>query len=1121
MADSILIIDSDGPFVQSARDAFTAIGIEVHVLDDASIDAVRRLRPTAMVLSVELAKGPVKGFSLCNRIRKDRVLRGIPILMTSAVSTPEALEKHAQTPDRADDYAIKPIDISDLVERVGRLIDAAPPLPEEGSGDLEEAPGNGAPPPIPKGGPPPMPGGPPPMPGPPPLKAASKPVEPARPPAKAAEVPGPPALPRATTGDLPRDVSKSTGDVPPLPKDAPKEGDLFPFTRYEEAFRQATAPEAEPALGRATPDERLNALRQIVKKYQGRERVLRTTWDEVMLRGQDLARQVATLVAGQHANEVRLEEVIRNRDATANRLKTVEGEFRAFQEEITRIFQEKDAEEGSKQEHVARIVEENATLQQQVREAHEALSDDQRRLTILQEEIEALEAEKAEVDAKRTELESSLASATTDLTDTKARLEMVETVARDRGEEIQTLRDQLDQLAFEKSTEHQRLEKEFDAKLDELREAHGGELAALEQNQAIELEAMRANHDEMLASVSADLEAKQAELDDERRIAGEKTRALESRVEELEAELEHTLDRNGEEVRGLKEQIEELSNANEMLHRDVEEMRARESELDRENGELTDQIQDLAKTLDAKRNRISELEAAVAELEEGIDGERASVASKVEALEQEIDAAQTELFERLADLDRFKKSSAHYEARTKDLETSLRLAEKGLAVVKAEADHAKEMFATADAERARLDDQAQSLEDQLARLEDKDRASEKMLEEERARFQRAEDLVKKAKEKLSAHVQEKQRLEQQIAELETELEEIEQRHAALEARAGEGDVRANELEASLEEALAAQAESDAMFESAKNARAELEARIEELESSLSHKEAELSDAYAEATTLKRKLEASSEEARGEIVALTEEVAHAEERLRAKDLEIEALRTSNEDAAADMGALKAETDSLRSAVAAAEQKISASEQDVKALEASEQALMKEVEDKSQKLYEAEAAIDQLSKDLERARAEGKAMAERRRLLEKAAWALELARRSMPESDVEVSVDAPQVFTGEVEPLDLDEAVDPNFVPPTQVRKMARMATSLGQENQNAAPFAALMQEIEATEMPGSEFDEKFASEETNTDNPRAPAKAPAPRPRGRRMLTEDDEPQEPGGVTEIIHLDELE
>ena len=321
-----------------------------------------------------------------------------------------------------------------------------------------------------------------------------------------------------------------------------------------------------------------------------------------------------------------------------------------------------------------------------------------------------------------------------------------------------------------------------------------------------------------------------------------------------------------------------------------------------------------------------------------------------------------------------------------------------------------------------------------------------------------------------------------------------------------------------------------MLESERSARAEIEAQTEAVQSELSRREAELSDAYSEATALKRKLE-----------ALTSQTAN-------KDAELEGLKRSIEDAGAQIGSLTADNDALQFELADTQERMEALERDAEALRSSEAALLEEIESKADRVQQLENLTSELKKELERALADVRTMHERQRLLRKAAGVLEMAKKSIPEHFLasEVMAEAavqdalkPQVYTGEVEPLDLSETVDPDYQPPTAVIRQAALASNLS-EADNAQPFAALMAEIQAAEAenPGG-FDEHFAAEPT-TENPRLPSgvtraaqQKSAGKPRNRprmggtlsapigRRTQEKEEEEEDGSVTEIIRLDKLE
>src|SRR5512135_857714 len=141
MPKKILLIESDAAFARQLSDALESKGFQTQVASDGKegLDAARDLRPEAIVLCVELPG--MSGYSICNRLKKDEELKGIPLIITSAEATPETFEQHKKLKARADDYLIKPFDPAALLQHIASLIELPPPpadAPGEGSvADLE------------------------------------------------------------------------------------------------------------------------------------------------------------------------------------------------------------------------------------------------------------------------------------------------------------------------------------------------------------------------------------------------------------------------------------------------------------------------------------------------------------------------------------------------------------------------------------------------------------------------------------------------------------------------------------------------------------------------------------------------------------------------------------------------------------------------------------------------------------------------------------------------------------------------------------------------------------------------------------------------------------------------
>jgi CheY-like chemotaxis protein len=125
----ILFIDAEQPFADQMVGSLKSKGFTVKLLDDGKdgLDYARDAKPDLIVLCVELPK--MSGYSICNKLKKDNDLKGIPLIITSKEATPETFAQHKKLKTRAEDYLIKPFADGELVEKIGALI----PLPAGGA----------------------------------------------------------------------------------------------------------------------------------------------------------------------------------------------------------------------------------------------------------------------------------------------------------------------------------------------------------------------------------------------------------------------------------------------------------------------------------------------------------------------------------------------------------------------------------------------------------------------------------------------------------------------------------------------------------------------------------------------------------------------------------------------------------------------------------------------------------------------------------------------------------------------------------------------------------------------------------------------------------------------------
>ncbi len=122
MSAKILLIESDAAIASELSRALEARGLEVRITGDGKegLELARDLRPDAVVLCVELPR--MSGYSVCQKLKKDEALRGIPVVLTSAEATAETFEAHRKLKARADDYLIKPYAPGALLSKLGALL---------------------------------------------------------------------------------------------------------------------------------------------------------------------------------------------------------------------------------------------------------------------------------------------------------------------------------------------------------------------------------------------------------------------------------------------------------------------------------------------------------------------------------------------------------------------------------------------------------------------------------------------------------------------------------------------------------------------------------------------------------------------------------------------------------------------------------------------------------------------------------------------------------------------------------------------------------------------------------------------------------------------------------------
>ena len=572
MNSSVLIIDGDPMFAENAQAALEEAGLTVFVRFEASLDDVRTLKPGVLMLSAELPRG--SGFGLCSRIRRDPSLKETAIFMTTSEATQEALVRHARSDEPANDYAHKGIPVQDLVDRVSRLLAQVPTLAPD---DQTPAPSTDRmtvfPPPLPR-------------------------------------------TDSTANGDRRRPASSIQGPV----SGGQQVLDLWPRDAFDSDFRQAIASTVErQPKSRATPEQRIAHLRQLVKVHEGREKAIRQLWDQMLSRGQELARRVVTLNAELAEHRAATEQLKAQQSAAQQQRDSVQSEFQTFEEEIRRIFSEKDREEKALQAELRTLKDERQKMKSALEAAQERKFDDERRLAFLQEELDSLTTDKEQSQQEATDAAGRTQKAEKQVKDLTARLETAEHVARERAEALERLQEELDQLTYDSETALAQNTTDLDAARSQLKaveDAHRAEVDSLTQQHRTEIETLTQQHVGQAGRFDKEIEQAKAKLRHLRGMAETSTRALveeRRKTKDARAEFEHALAVTKEEFeRKLDSAAQAAAVAEAELATIRTETTERRGELERTLASAQGQLLDTRATLDQERTAH---EAVVAELD--------------------------------------------------------------------------------------------------------------------------------------------------------------------------------------------------------------------------------------------------------------------------------------------------------------------------------------------------------------------------------------------------------------------------------------------------------------------------------------------------------------------------
>ena len=127
----VLIVDDDQDFANAISIVLTRHGHETRVEHNPSdaLGAMGRRRPDLAIVDLMFPEDAWAGVRLIRSVRHRHDLKGLPILILTAVNTTEPLgftrQVRTEHPLAATDLMQKPLDFDRLIEKVAQLLSGA------------------------------------------------------------------------------------------------------------------------------------------------------------------------------------------------------------------------------------------------------------------------------------------------------------------------------------------------------------------------------------------------------------------------------------------------------------------------------------------------------------------------------------------------------------------------------------------------------------------------------------------------------------------------------------------------------------------------------------------------------------------------------------------------------------------------------------------------------------------------------------------------------------------------------------------------------------------------------------------------------------------------------------
>lgn len=135
----VLVVDDDGGTVDEACELLNSAGYRAYgeADPDAVVDRLKTDRSVGLVFS-DVSMPTIGGVELATRIKNDRELQPIPVILLSGVSTRDTVIEAMRV--GVSDFLIKPLDPESLLEAANRHLRS---VPQQGCGNYGSNPSNG------------------------------------------------------------------------------------------------------------------------------------------------------------------------------------------------------------------------------------------------------------------------------------------------------------------------------------------------------------------------------------------------------------------------------------------------------------------------------------------------------------------------------------------------------------------------------------------------------------------------------------------------------------------------------------------------------------------------------------------------------------------------------------------------------------------------------------------------------------------------------------------------------------------------------------------------------------------------------------------------------------------